>query len=102
MRPRQPKPQPEINIPLPTPIEEQTIEEKLRQPLKVEETQGYSHESAPTSSQHSPDNHSTLSSCCDHERKATLSAASIDSGIRDSESSSPDHHEDDSKRIVDI
>ncbi|KAI6184258.1 hypothetical protein M3Y97_00576700 [Aphelenchoides bicaudatus] len=75
---------------MPSPINKNQSPEKPCQPLQVDDTQTSGHTS-PTSShsQHSPDNQSTLSSCCSNERKTTLSAASIDSGIRDDENSSP-------------
>lgn len=75
--------------------DQQAVEEKLCQLLQVDDN-SQPGQNSPTSSQHSPDNQSTLSSCCENERKAT-SSASIDSGIRDDDesSSSPlnDHSE---------
>lgn len=76
----------------------EAIEDKPCQPLQVEETES-SCQASPTLSQHSTDNQSTLSSCCENERKVTLSAASIDSGIRDDEMASPVN---DQKQTVDV
>jgi hypothetical protein len=83
-------------------VEQKIVEEELCRPLEVEE------HSSPSSSQHSPDNNS-ISDCCENGRKTTNSAASIidsiDSGIRDDETSSPtiDQNSDtDCKQILDI